>query len=210
MLGPVMNQDERLEQLSTLQKRIYRALRNGSPARNEAVELACLLLDVRPGPDLCELVERSPRELTDDRVAELAGRLTATFEPGFELAPERWETLAQALRTVERDLRATAPSLTADVRLIRPDRAQEWDRAYVTYDGGTHGNGIPSVEGTDPDAALEAVADALQETVAELTWTVWPLCPIHQCGLHPGRDAGQHAVWHCRSCGKAVATIGGL
>jgi hypothetical protein len=81
--------------------------------------------------------------------------------------------------------------------------------AYVRYDGKAH-VGIGSGAGTDPELALVAVADALQEQVVEYTWTVWPLCPVHQTGLHPSRDAEQRAVWHCRPCGGPVATIGEL
>jgi hypothetical protein len=159
---------------------------------------------------LRELVERSPGELTDDRVAELAGRLIADFEPGFDLVPERWGTLVEALRVVERDLRATGPERTAEVELVRPAWAREWSRAYVMYDGKAHGFGIGSWAGIDLDQALGAVADALQGQVMEFTWTVWPLCPVHHTGLHASLDAKQRAVWHCRPCGGPVASIGGV
>src|SRR5437868_5307863 len=146
MLRPMTDRDEYElleEQLDMLQKRIYQGLRGGRPVRDEAVELACLLLDWRPVPQVRELVERSPGELTDERVAELAGRLIADFEPGFDLAPERWETLLQALHTVGRDLRATGPEPGADIQLIQPQWAKEWGTAYVSYNGTTHGSGIP-------------------------------------------------------------------
>jgi len=198
------------DEYDLLQERIYQDLRDGRPVRDAAVELACFLLDGRPDPVVRELVERSPGELTDERVAELAGRLIADFEPGFDLAPERWTTLLEALRTVERDLRATGPNRTAQVELFQPDWAREWGTAHVRYDGQTHGSGIASWAGTDPDQALEAVAEALQEQVMEFTWTVWPLCPIHRTGLHASRDAGQRAVWHCRPCSGPVAAIGEL
>jgi hypothetical protein len=201
------------ERCNLLEKRVYQGLRGGWPVRDAAVELACFLLDWRPDdwpPDsvILELVERSPGELTDERVVELAGRLIADFEPGFDLAPERWETLVQALRTVERDLRATGPKRTADIQLIRVTE-RERDTAYVKYDGKAH-VGISSWYGADPELALEAVADALQEQVMEYAWTVWPLCPAHHTGLHPSRDAKQRAVWHCRPCGGPVAAIGEL
>jgi hypothetical protein len=213
MLWSMTDKDERdllKARFDLLEKQIYRGLRGGWPVRDAAVELACLLLDWRPDPEVRELVERSPGELTDERVAELAGRLVANFEPGFDLAPERWETLAQALRTVERDLRATGPERTADIQLVQPEWAQEWGTAYVSYGGKTHSSGIPSFEGTDPEIALQVVADALQEVVMEFTWTVWPLCPVHHTGLHASWDARQRAVWHCRLCGGPVATIGEL
>lgn len=124
--------------------------------------------------------------------------------------PKRWETLVQALRPVERDLRATGPERAADIQLVQPEWAQEWGPALVTYDGKYQGSGIASWGGSEPELALEAVADALQEQVMEFTWTVWPLCPVHRNGLHPSRDAGQRAVWHCRPCGGPVAAIGEL
>ena len=213
MLGSMADKDEYdllEERFNLLEKRIYQGLRGGWPVRDAAVELACLLLDWRPDPEVRELVERSPGELTDDRVAELAGRLIANFEPGFDLAPERWETLVQALRTVERDLRATGPEPTTDVELVQPEWAQEWGTAHVRYDGKTHHSGIGSGAGTDPELALAAVADALQEQVMDFTWTVWPLCPVHRTGLHASRDARQRAVWHCQPCGGPVAAIGEL
>jgi hypothetical protein len=205
-----MTEQSEYDEYNLLQQRVYQSLRGFRPVRDAAVELACHLLDWRPDPEVRELVERSPGELTDERVAELAGRLIADFDPGFDLAPERWETLVEALRTVERDLRATGPDRAAEVELVRPDWAREWGTAHVRYDGKAHGSGIGSWAGTDPDQALEIVADVLQEQVMEFTWTVWPLCPVHRIGLHASRDARQRPVWHCRPCGGPVATIGEL
>jgi hypothetical protein len=200
--------DDIMREGAALQEQIYLGLREGRSVRDAAVELACLLLDYSPVPAVHELVERAPGELTEDRVTELARQLIEGFEPGFDLAPERWDVLVEALKVAVRDLRATGPERNAEVELVQPDWAREQDLAFVSYDGVWQGNGVGSWAGTDRDVALELVADALQEQVMEFTRTVWPLCPTHHTGLHAERDAQQRPVWHCRPCGSAVAAIG--
>jgi hypothetical protein len=80
----------------------------------------------------------------------------------------------------------------------------------VEFEGGYHGNGIPPAAGRDLQEALASVADATQETIMELTWTVWPVCPTHDRGLHAELDH-EVAVWQCTAGGAhIVAPVGGL
>ncbi|MFI9248931.1 hypothetical protein [Streptomyces sp. NPDC053069] len=44
--------------------------------------------------------------------------------------------------------------------------------------------------------ALTAVADAVQETVTECLWRAWPLCTVHDLGMHP-REANGRPCWWC-------------
>lgn len=185
---------------------MYKGLRAGQDVRAPAVEYACLVLDFLPLPAVRELVALAPHELTDARAAELARALLAHFEPDFVLAPERWDTLVAMLRIAVRDLRRSGPDPEAEVELVRPEWARDFDLAYVFYNGQTHGGGIPSGAGTDRESALAAVAEALQEQVMEFTWSVWPLCPTHHVGLH----VEDRPVWHCRTGEHDVAAVGEL
>jgi hypothetical protein len=100
-----------------------------------------------------------------------------------------------------------------------PGIASEGDQIYVAMpDGRWQGNAVNAhhlEEGDAPEsdeatADLAAVADAAQETVMELLWQVWPICPAHKIGTHPspaGTTDGRHQydtdsaappVWWCR------------
>ncbi|GAA2409531.1 hypothetical protein GCM10010404_79360 [Nonomuraea africana] len=95
------------------------------------------------------------------------------------------------------------------LRLIIPDRNNS-GYAQVEFAGGYHGNGIRPAEGRDPQGALASVADATQETIMELTWTVWAVCPVHDQGLHAELEH-EVAVWRCTAGGThTVAPVGGL
>jgi hypothetical protein len=60
---------------------------------------------------------------------------TCGYEPGFEVAPERFARLERALEAVRADMRATG--LTGEIRLIRP----EWYRRNAAAEtwAGDHG-----------------------------------------------------------------------
>jgi hypothetical protein len=61
----------------------------------------------------------------------------------------------------------------------------------------------------DPVDMTVTVADDVQEIVMEEWWAAWPVCPVHDRGLHPER-AGDMAVWRCRVGEHVVAPIGSL
>jgi len=124
-----------------------------------------------------------------------------------EQAPAPHPTLRTALEVVERDVRATG--IEGTLRLVTPD----WDgvgNVWVEFQGGFHGNGIPPVAGADAQGALAVVADAVQETIMELTWKVWPVCGTHDRGLRAELH-DEVAVWRCTGGGThTVAPIGEL
>ncbi|MBG0831360.1 hypothetical protein HS041_26800 [Planomonospora sp. ID67723] len=190
--------------------RVYAALRSGDLDADSVVELACLVEEWgRRTAAVQEVLERPAPDLTAADLARLGERLLDDigFEPTFALEPGLWATLEQALGIVERDVRATG--IAGTLRLVTPD----WDdsgRAWAEFRGGHHGNGVWPVEGRDLQGALASVADAAQETIMELIWTVWPACPVHHLGLHAELEHGA-AVWRCAGAGAhTVAPVGAL
>ena len=99
--------------------------------------------------------------------------------------------------------------------MLCPSVGDDWpDQIYVALSDGRWQDNAVHPQGPEmydePDdvfTVLSLVADAAQETVTELLWTVWPLCPYHRIGVHP-RPAGTAAesgwagsgplVWWCR------------
>jgi hypothetical protein len=110
------------------------------------------------------------------------------------------ERFDEALAVVERDLRAQG--LPGEVKFIVP-AFWEGRVGFPCYTGERHGNGVELQVDWDPVALLVAMADSLQEGVAE-TWQVWPLCPLHGLGLHAETHERQ-PVWWCKLAGGHVA-----
>ncbi|MFD4829783.1 hypothetical protein ACFWPV_07975 [Streptomyces uncialis] len=122
--------------------------------------------------------------------------------------PGLWPKWEAALAVVNRDLTATLPGQDPLILMLAPSgeplprRSTDRDRIHIAMpDGRWHGNPVNSdLEEDDPpepdDATtvLAVVADAAQETVMELLWQVWPLCPAHTTGMHP-RPAGTTDSW---------------
>ncbi|MFG1709518.1 hypothetical protein ACFLIM_40675 [Nonomuraea sp. M3C6] len=193
-----------------LRSRIYTALRDGDLDVEPVLELAYLLEEWGVStPATREILERPLARLTERDLARLGRRLLkdAGFEPTFALVPDLWVALERALRAVERDARATGT--TGALRLVMPD----WDdsgQAWVEFRGVCQGNGIRPVEGGDPDGGLATVADAAQEVITEVTWAAWPVCPVHDLGLHATLEH-KTAVWRCKSATThTVARVGQL
>ncbi|MEV6192994.1 hypothetical protein AB0M19_11400 [Streptomyces sp. NPDC051920] len=124
--------------------------------------------------------------------------------------PGQWPKAEAALAVVNRDLVATLPGQEALVLLVVPSEetlpgaAAGEEQVYVALpDRRWHGNAVNGTdleEGAPPEpdddtAVLAAVADAAQETVMELLWQVWPVCPDHGTGMHP-RPPGTSADWY--------------
>lgn len=59
------------------------------------------------------------------------------------------------------------------------------------------------------EQVVAQVADNLQGEVMDNLGPVWPVCPRHDYGLHPGVHDGR-AIWWCRPGDRAVAPIGDL
>lgn len=123
--------------------------------------------------------------------------------------PGEFPRLGAALDTVNRDFAAIFPDHDPLVLMVWSWDEEIAERVYVALSDGTwQGNGLAEPRGDAPDP-LGLVADAAQETVVELLWQVWPVCPFHKIGTHPrpegttadweweGRGSGR-AVWWCR------------
>lgn len=198
------------EQARELASRVYVALRDGGLDSGPVLELASLLEEWGLSTATTrELLESSAARLGAADLARLGDGLLddIDFRPGFAVDPQSWATLEQALEVVERDVRASG--ITGRLRLITDPLRGRHD-AQVEFEGSYHGNGIPPEAGGDAQGALLSLAEAVQETVMELTWTVWPVCPAHDRGLHVGvSDRGP--VWRCAGeGGHVVALIGEL
>ena len=199
-----------LEAIDQLCARVYLGLRDDRLRSDDVVELACLLLDRgRYEPAVEEVVARRPDEIGPQRLRELAEQLLddTAFLPDFRLAPERLVLLEQALGMVAADLPPSWSGPTA--RLVPMPDSSPLDYKVEFTGGWIHGNGLRAVDAEDLTSALIAVADHVQEGVMEFDWQVWPVCPAHRLGLHPGADGGT-AVWQCSLGPHAVAPVGGL
>jgi hypothetical protein len=119
--------------------------------------------------------------------------VTEQDEPGFE-EPARLANAERAIEAVRADIRATG--LSGTVRLVFPDWSPT--NAFVeTWDGhlGSGGGIFPS-DCADPVTALVAVTDNAQDSLMETIWAAWPVCPVHDLGVHP-RERDGPAVWWC-------------
>ncbi|MFG1619806.1 hypothetical protein [Nonomuraea wenchangensis] len=206
-----MHSEEQAEQrVDELSCRIYTALRDGGLETEPLLELAYLLEEWDMStPATQELLKRPAAQLTTADLTRLGESLLrdSNFEPTFALEPRLWATLEHALEVVERDVRARG--ITGTLRLISHDWGNG-SQAWVEFQGGYHGNGIPPIVGSDPQSALTVVADAVQETIMELIWKVWPVCAEHNLGLHAGWEH-ETPVWRCAGDGThTVAPVGEL
>ncbi|MFI6883519.1 hypothetical protein [Streptosporangium canum] len=199
-MHPYEQADELCQAVDELGVRIHTALRDGGLDAEPLVEPACLMKEWGAStPVTREPLERLATELT---AADLALLDEIGFGPTFALEPDLLVPLEEALKVVERDVRAAG--ITGTLRMIVPD----WDvmgMAWVEFEGIRHGNGIRP--GTGP---LRAVADATQEVVMEVLWGAWPVCPVHNQGLRAESEDGI-AVWRCTGSGThTVAPVGEL
>ncbi|MFH8772597.1 hypothetical protein [Streptomyces sp. NPDC017958] len=101
----------------------------------------------------------------------------------------------EALAAVNRDLAVTLPEQRPLCLFAVPWEEGEPDQVYVALaNGESHGNPLWADPDTAADA-LEAVAEAAQETVSELLWQAWPVCSVHDLGMHVRKVAGRPSWW---------------
>lgn len=196
-----------------LMRRVYLGLREDDLDPRHLVALACELLDWGRCTDaVLEVVERNPAEVSPPEMAALAWRILddVGFEPGFDIAPERLETLRAALRIVARDLAARGFEDEPEIELL-----EDWfpAGAGVRLADGERlnwgGHILPSMC-KDPTTALTSLAIMIQESLLEWTWQVWPVCVRHDLGVH-GSERDGEAVWWCAGDGGHVlAPVGEL
>lgn len=113
--------------------------------------------------------------------------------------PGQYPAWDRALALLNRDLAATLPGVEP-LRLfaLPADDPNEPEYVFVALSNGEwHGSQLDPDSRATPAAALAAVADAAQETVMELLWQAWPLCPEHGLGMHPETDAEDQVSWWC-------------
>ncbi len=196
-----------------LKRRVYLGLREDNLDPQQVVTLACELLDWFHCTDaILEVVERNPAEVPQAEMTALAWRILddVGFEPGFDLAPERLETLRDALRIIARDLPTRGIEGEPEIEVL-----EDWFPAGAGVrlaDGGRLNRGghiLPSMC-DDPTMALTSLTIMIQESLLEQTWQVWPVCPRHALGVH-GSEREREVVWWCAGDGgHMLAPVGEL
>ncbi|MGW4549272.1 hypothetical protein ACWEN4_23305 [Streptomyces violaceorubidus] len=196
-----------------LMRRVYLGVREDRIDPQDVVALACELLDWFPYTDaILEVVERNPAEVPRAEMTALGRRILddVGFDPGFDLAPERLETLRAALRVVARDLPTRGIEGEPEIEIL-----EDWFPvgAGVRLAGGERLNwGGPVLPNMcdDPAMAVTSLAILIQESLLEWSWQVWPVCPRHDLGVH-GSERDGAAVWWCAGDGgHTLAPVGEL
>ncbi|MDX3493090.1 hypothetical protein ACKI1I_14510 [Streptomyces turgidiscabies] len=196
-----------------LMRRVYVGLREDSLDPRQVVALACELLDWSHSTDaILEVVERNPAEVPRVDMTALARRILDDmgFEPDFDLAPERLETLRAALRIVARDLPTRGIEGEPEIEVL-----EDWFPvgAGVRLADGERlnwgGHILPSMC-DDLVTALTCLTIMIQESLLERTWQVWPVCPRHDLGVHVS-EREREVVWWCTAdAGHVLAPVGEL
>jgi hypothetical protein len=194
---------------------LYVAVRDSSTVdRQAAFDVAMNELEYLPlHAEARELAEASVADDDETRLASAAAAFLDAigYEPGFDLAPERFARLERALDAVRADIRATG--LTGEVRLVRPD----WNPGNLAVESwaGDTGwtSGIFFSDAADDLSALVAVAEQARQAIMESlgyqsTGTVWPACPAHGLGTSPVARHGTGVWWCDEGDGHVPAEIG--
>lgn len=196
-----------------LERGVYLGLREGNLDPQRVVALACELLDWFHCTDaILEVVERNPADVSPAEMAALARRILddVDFDPGFDLAPERLETLRAALRVMARDLPTRGIEGEPEIEVL--EDCFPVGAGVRLADGVRLNWGGPILPNMcdDPAVALTGLAIMTQESLLERTWRVWPLCPRHDLGVH-GSERNGTAVWWCAGeGGHVLAPVGEL
>ncbi|MFE2016067.1 hypothetical protein [Streptomyces sp. NPDC059491] len=111
--------------------------------------------------------------------------------------PGEYPAWDHALALLNQDLAATLPDQEPLRLMALPPYAEgEPEAVHVSLANGEwHGNSLPPEAADDPATALEAIAEAAQDTLVELLWQAWPLCPEHDLGMHPRPVDGRLSWW---------------
>ena len=177
-----------------LAKAVYPAARAGTVDGSDAYDLAASALKLNPR--VAEATELASLSLegagaSRPRMSELVlGLLAAAgFDPGFSEEPAWLGRLEDAMRRVNRDLAASG---LAECRLrVRADEPGLTGNAYAETGDGHAGSGVGvyPAAGAEAVSALVAVAEDAQDAVMHSLWAAWPLCPVHERGVHALRCA---------------------
>jgi hypothetical protein len=184
-------------------RRLYFQVKGGAVSREAAFDLACAVLDSAPQAEeatslagLCVDDGADPAQLAEATRLVLAG----CYHPGFAEAPELLSMLEKALEVVKQDMRACGLPATAHLCVWAGQNAfvEVW---------GHHNSAGPGCQpscGSDPVAALVAVAGDAQDAVMHAIVGAWPTCPAHGRGAH-AREVDAMAVWWCEGGGGHIA-----
>ncbi|MCX4546965.1 hypothetical protein [Streptomyces sp. NBC_01565] len=196
-----------------LKRRVYLGLREDNLDPRDVVALACELLDWSHCTEaIGEVVERNPAEVSAAEMTALARRILddAGFEPGFDIAPERLETLRAALRIVARDLPTHGIGGEPGIEVLEDCFPVGAGVRVASGNRLTWGGHILPGMCDDPTTALTSLTITIQHSLLEQTRQVWPVCPRHDLGVH-GSDRDGQAVWWCAGDGGHVlAPVGEL
>ncbi|MFF7754444.1 hypothetical protein ACFZCP_35595 [Streptomyces sp. NPDC007971] len=102
----------------------------------------------------------------------------------------------EALAVVNKDLAATLPE-QRPLQLLAVPAWEEGEPAQflVALSSGEWHGGPLWLDRTTPAAALQEVAEAAQDTVTERLWQVWPVCSLHDLGMHVREVSGRPSWW---------------
>jgi hypothetical protein len=196
-----------------LMRRVYLGVREDSPAAQDVVALACELLDwFRRTDAILEVVERNPAKVPQAEMTALARRILddVGFDPGFDLAPERLETLRAALRIVARDLPTRGIEGEPEIEILEDRFPAEAGVRLADGERLNWGGHILPNMCDDPAGALSGLAILIQESLLERDWQVWPVCPHHDLGVHAS-EREREVVWWCAGeGGHVLAPVGEL
>ncbi|MFF4705353.1 hypothetical protein ACWC4D_33085 [Streptomyces sp. NPDC001288] len=196
-----------------LTRRVHLGLRAGSLDPRDVVALACELFDRSLRTDaVVEVVERNPAEVPRAEMTVLARRILHDigFDPGFDLAPERLETLRAALRIVARDLTTRGIRGEPEIEVLEDCHPVGAGVRLADGERLDRGGPVQPSQCDDPTTALTGLAVLIQESLLERTWQVWPVCARHRLGVHGSEREGS-AVWWCAGDGgHALARVGEL
>ncbi|CUM39449.1 hypothetical protein BN2537_7863 [Streptomyces venezuelae] len=164
--------------------------------------MVLLLYAWREGVPISRPAPPPPRTATgpDRATGDRGGRMGSMSGFFDSPVPRRVETgeyplWGEALALVNRDLAVTLPDQEPLRLQGLPSRDGGEDIYVALANGEWQGNCLDPSTSDDPVSAVEAVADAAQETVVELLWQAWPVCGEHGIGMHPHSADGQIGWW---------------
>ncbi|MGW2717417.1 hypothetical protein [Streptomyces sp. NPDC001492] len=129
-----------------------------------------------------------------------------------QVQPGEYPALDEALALVNRDLAATLPEQAALRMMARPHwEESELEIVYLSPPNGDWwGSRLwlnsPEAPRDDPLATLTVVAEAAQDALTEDLWQAWPVCTVHDLGMHLGEADGR-PVWRCVGTGQDPAHV---
>ena len=183
-------------------RRLYLQVKDGPVDREAAFDLACQVLSFQPlAADATELARLCLEDGNESGLTAAARTLLSEhFQPGFAEEPGWLSALEEALKVVNRDMRACGLRGTGHFLILDPRHAwvQVWDHHN------SHGFGCHPTAGRDPVTALATVADDAQDAVMHAIGGAWPVCDAHSLGTHAEERDGA-AVWRRSGGGGHVA-----